>query len=372
MDSVFKVPFTTIKRIEPHSNAEKLELAFCYGFQLVVQKGRYKIGDKVVFAPIDSIIPENIESLVFGPDSKIKLEKSRVRQIKIRGLCSQGLIIDPELLKSIVNFNYINDEQDLSKILNIEKYEPPVQKQNLPKEKQGRKKLHNNHFHEYNGLTNIKWFENIFDNEEVVIQCKLHGTNARFCNLPRPVRTFWDKVLNFFGKLPKYEYCYGSNRVQISSASSYKGFYQKDIYGEVFEKINARDKVKPNETIFGEIIGPGIQNGYNYGLKEHTFVLFDVKVLKEDGSQEWMSPDEVEVYAKERGFEFVPVLYKGIYNKELAYQMTKGPSVYCPDEPVREGIVIKSRYKYSEMGNKRGVKWINEDYLANKNNTDNH
>lgn len=368
----FRVPYTKIVRLETHPNAEKLELAFCYGFQLVVQKGRYKTGDSVVFSPIDSILPQNIEEIVFGKDAKIKLHKSRVRQIKIRNQVSQGLIIDPEQLAGIVNFKYIKDEQDICDILGITKYEPPAAKVNTPRSKTGRKVALNPNFHCYNGLTNIKWTESLFEGEEVVIQCKLHGTNARFGCLPRPTRNIWDKFLKLINKLPSHEFCYGSNRVDISGSNQYSGFYGEDIYGNVFKKIQANLKVNPNETIFGEIIGPGIQKEYAYGLKEHTFVLFDVKILNEDGNHTWLNPEEVEEYAKDRGFEFVPVLYKGIYNKELSYGLTKGPSVYCPSEPVREGIVIKSRYKYSVDGNKRAVKWINEDYLANQDNTDNH
>ena len=56
--SVYKVPLTTIVKVEPHTNAERLELAFVYGFQVIVQKGKYQVGDKVVYVPIDSLLPQ--------------------------------------------------------------------------------------------------------------------------------------------------------------------------------------------------------------------------------------------------------------------------------------------------------------------------
>lgn len=90
------------------------------------------------------------------------------------------------------------------------------------------------------------------------------------------------------------------------------------------------------------------------------------------GSQHWMDPDAVEAYALEREFKFAPVLYKGPYNKELAYSLTSGPSVFCRKELVREGIVIKKASEYSKDGVKQALKWINESYLDNKNNTDFH
>lgn len=376
MESSFIVPYTIIKDILPHPNADRLSIAKIYDFDVVVAKDLYKVGQKVIYCPIDSILPENIEKIVFPEGSKIKLNNSRVRQIKIRNFYSQGLIINPESLLGLVNFNYIKDEQDLSGVLNITKFEPPLPKfQQIPnKMGKQRKNLPNELFHSYNGLTNIKFLPNLFDGKEVVITEKIHGSNSRFSILPRPTRTFMDKVKKLFGLLPRYEYLYGSNKVDITNSSNYVGYYGDDIYGKVFKRINAKEKVKPNEIIYGELYGPKIQKNYEYGQKEVYFILFDVKIYNEkENSFRWLNPEEVEEYAKERGFAFVPVLYKGIYNKELSIQLSQGPSVLDPNTKVKEGIVIKDRYNYTdENGNKVAVKLINPEYLQNPDNTDFH
>ena len=373
--SGYKVPFTKIIEINPHSNAERLELATVYGFQVVVQKGKFKVGDKVIYIPIDSILAAPLEALLFSPDSKIKLNKSRVRQIKIRGLASQGMLIAPDEVRSLVNPDYFKDEQDVRAIIGVTKYEPPVREARINTSPKSRNKR-NPHplFHKYNGLGNIKWFPNMFkDGDMVVIQEKLHGTNARASVLPFIANTFWKRVKSFLRLAPATENCYGSNNVDISAASSYKGFYGEDVYGKMFDKIDVFSKLKLGETVFGEIVGPGVQKGYSYGLKEHKFILFDVKVLNADGTQRWLDPDEVEVFAQARGFEMVPILYKGPFNKEMAYQLTKGKSEFNDkSEKVREGIVIKSNTVYSIEGNKQALKWISEDYLADESNTDEH
>jgi RNA ligase (TIGR02306 family) len=228
-------------------------------------------------------------------------------------------------------------------------------------------------FHKYNGLTNIKWFAAPFnEGEHVVVQEKLHGTNARASVLPYRANTLWRKLKKFLGLAPLIEKCYGSNNVDISSKKNYTGFYGEDVYGSTFSKMDVFSKLKLGETVYGEIIGPSIQANYTYGLKEHRFVIFDVKILKEDGSQEWLNPHQVEEFARERGFEIVPKLYAGEYNKELIYGMTRGPSVYCPSQKVREGVVVKAAADYCVQGNKRAYKWISEDYLDDKSNTDNH
>lgn len=374
--TTYKVPYTSILDIQPHNNAERLEVATVYGFQVIVSKGRYKIGDKAVYVPIDSILSEKLEKILFPEDSKIKLNNSRVRQIKIRGLASQGMLINPDEIASLVNPAYLKDEQDLKLILNVKKYEPPVKTVNLNSGPKGQRNKKHEHplFHKYNGLDNIKWFPNKFNEQtEVVIQEKLHGTNARASVMPFVGNSLLKKIKIFLKLAPATENCYGSNNVEISAKSTYKGFYGEDVYGKVLSGIDVFSKLKLGESAFGEIVGPGIQKGYSYGLKEHKFVLFDVKVLQADGTQVWLSPDEVEAFAKERGFDFVPVLYKGPFNKELAYSMSKGRSEFNDkSEKVREGIVIKSAKEYSIGGNKQALKWVSEEYLADTSNTDDH
>lgn len=373
--SGYKVPYTKILEINPHTNAERLELATVYGFQVIVQKGKFKVGDKIIYIPIDSILAPNLEALLFPADAKVKLNKSRVRQIKLRGLASQGMIISPNEIRSLVNPDYFQDEQDVRTILGVTKYEPPVKEvrgpNNAPK---GRKKQANPNFHKYNGLGNIKWFPNMFkDGDHVIIQEKLHGTNARAGKLPFVANTLWKRLKKLFGYAPAYENLYGSNNVDISSARSYSGWYGEDVYGKVLKELDVFGKIRDGETVFGEIVGPGIQKGYTYGLKEHRFVIFDVKMYDVDGNQYWMAPEDVEWYAKTRGFDFVPVLYNGPYNKEMAYALTRGKSEYNDkSEKVREGIVIKAARKYSVEGNKQALKWVSEDYLADETNTDEH
>lgn len=374
--SDFKVPYTKILNIGPHNNAERLEVATVYGFQVICGKGQYQVGDKVVYIPIDSILPQQLEDKLFPEGSKIKLHHHRVRQIRIRGLASQGMLVNPNDLAELgLNLRTVEDEQDVSEAIGVTKYDPP---QPGPAQTQGNKKNRNPvyaHplFHKYNGLDSIKWFPSLFkDDELVVIQEKLHGTNARASRLPYNANTLFKKLKKLLGLAPKYENCYGSNNVDISSRGGHAGYYGEDVYGAVFSKMDIFKKIPDGFTVYGEIIGPNIQKNYDYGLKEHKFVLFDVKQLMDDGKQRWLAPNEVKIFARQFDFELVPELYVGLFNKEKAYELTKGPSVYSANQKVREGIVIKSLAFYDQEGNKRALKWVSEDYLDDKNNTDFH
>jgi hypothetical protein len=84
--SEFKVAFTKILEVNPHPNPEvhSLEIATVYGFQVVTRKGTYKPGDFALFIPIDSVLPVELESLVMGPNAKIKLHHHRIKQIRIQ------------------------------------------------------------------------------------------------------------------------------------------------------------------------------------------------------------------------------------------------------------------------------------------------
>lgn len=383
--SEFKVAFTPIKNIQPHPNKEvlRLEIATIYGFQVVVHKDAYKVGDVVCYCPIDAVMPADLESIIFPPDSKIKLHNSRVRQTRIQKFPSQGMVIsDADITKLNMargeKGQKITLEQDISSILGITKYEPPQPQFAEHKQKAGRKANCNNPlFHSYNGLTNIKWQPDLFKaGEPVVVQEKIHGTNARCGMLPAPPNTLLKKIRKWLGFDLGYEFCYGSNNVELTTRKDFaSNFYGENIYGNAFAKIDAKNKIKPMEVVYGEIIGPGIQKGYDYGLKEHKFVLFDVKILNVDGTFKWLAPHEAEMYAEERGFDFVPILHEDEYNKEVVDLLVSGPSVYCPAQKVREGIVVKSLANYNNpmcASQKAAAKIINPAYLDDKNNTDFH
>lgn len=368
-ESGYKVPLTTIKEIKEHPNADALELAVVYGFEVIVKKDSYKVGDIVLYIPIDSIIPQDLEDHLFPADAKIKLTKHRIRQIRIRKYPSQGMLISIDDIDAVYGFKPTSLEKDYAEKLKIEKYEPPAkgspQAQNAAKKKKAKE---NSHFRKYNGLGNIKWFPTKFqEGEEVTVQEKIHGTNARAGKMPFETNTIWKKIKGFFGMNPKFEECYGSNNVQLQDRKRYKGFYGEDLYGAVFGKIEVFNKIKEGEQIFGEIYGEGIQKNYHYGTREHKFVLFDVQ---KDGV--WLNPDEVKAYAEERGFDFIPEIYRGPFNLEKMKELTLGDSVLAPSQKVREGIVIKSVEGYDEgMGGKRALKFISEKYL-DKDQTDFH
>ena len=361
------VKIIKIDEIFLHDNAERLELAKVCDWICVVGKNQFKAGDKAIYIPVDSILSEKAENIIFA-DSKIQLNHHRVRTIRVRGKVSQGLLVDlskfPKLAKLDVG-------TDVAEALGITKYEPPAPsyQQSVPGKKK-EKKLENPLFNKYTGLSNIKWYsETLNIGETVAITEKIHGSNVRFGLLPTAANTLWKKILKLFKLLPEHEFVYGSHNVQLQHREGYKGFYSEDVYGALAKKYDIASILKPGEQIFGELYGSGIQKNYTYGCAqgEHKLVIFDVQV---DGV--WLNHNDLVKWCQERKLPMVPILYVGPYSKEVLEKCTSGKSVLVPAQPVREGCVVRPMVERFAAPGRVVLKSINPDYLLDNSNTDFH
>lgn len=87
----------TIDALEPIEGADNIEMARVGGWKVVVGKGLYSVGDKVVYFEIDSLLPLETE-FSFLKESNIKTlpdgtQGYRLKTIKLKGQISQGLVL---------------------------------------------------------------------------------------------------------------------------------------------------------------------------------------------------------------------------------------------------------------------------------------
>lgn len=366
----FRVPVTVIKDIFPHPNTkvERLEIAVVFGFNVVVRKNQYRKNQTVIYVPIDSILPKDLEAQIFGQDSKIKLTKGRIKQIRIQQFASQGLIVNTEDIRALhTNLGMLEEGQNLAEILGIKKYDPPAPdyQANGPKVKKERNRAYENpYFHSYGGIENAKWYPDIFTpGQEVVYQIKVHGSNGRAGLLPYVAKSWFEKLRLWLGILPTHQFTYGSNTVQLQS-KSYNGFYDENVYAEACKNYGIKEKLKENETVYFEIYGAKIQKDYMYDCEpgQRKILVFDVKVLAEDKkSTRWLSVDELTVWCKERDLPMVPFVYRGPHDPVLAKEYTKGKCI--GGQKVREGIVIRDPNETVSYFGKKWLKLLSEAYL---------
>lgn len=353
-----------IGEIQPIEGADNIELVMVGGWQAITKKGEYQVGDKVVVATTDAVIPQALSDLMEVTGYLRKGQ--RVRTVKLRGVYSECLLIPFKYLEPKSLENNVEEGHDMMGILGITKYEPPVKMVEMSVG--GRKiKYHQNpNFHVYYKFPNLKNTPEMFNEEDrVSITRKLHGTNARYGIVRKKKLSLWDRIKKFFGnKWVEFEYVYGSHNVEKGSDS--QGFYSTDVWRTIADEYKIKEKlweyVKEyfipqllggGVVIYGEIYGHGIQKNYDYGLQNIKFAGFDVEI---DGTYQSFF-NERGIF-ETLGLEKVELLYTGLWNKEIQDRFVFNNYIQGTKVP-HEGIVVKDL-----SGDRRKVaKVINPDYL---------
>ena len=354
----FVAKVNEVKEIE---GADNIEQAVIGGWNCIVKKGTHQVGQLVIVATTDAVIPLKLSD-EFGVTNYLR-KGQRVRTVKLRGVYSECLVIP---ITPGHEVNYL-EGQDMMEKLDITKYEPPVKQIQLAS---GRKIKYrdNQNFHIYYKFPNLKNVDGMFTEEDLVqITRKIHGTNARYGIVRKSKLSFWDKVKKFFRLADKwidYEYVYGSHNCEKGSDS--QGFYSTDVWRTISEEYKIKEKlwkyvkiwnpevIGEGVILYGEIYGAGIQKNYEYGLKNMEFVGFDLKV---DGNYlpVLQTLDTIE-YTLE--LPHVEVLYTGKWNQEVQDMFVF--KNFIPNTKVpEEGIVIK----HISGERQKVAKVINPDYL---------
>jgi len=359
-----------IDEIKEIVGADKIEQARIGGWNCIIQKGEYNVGDLVVVATTDAVIPESLSDEMNVTNYLRKGQ--RVKTVKLRGVYSECLIIPLKFIPHNGELYYVG--RDMMKELNIFKYEPPVKQITLGS---GRKIRYseNPNFLVYYKFPNQKNVPEMFlDGDYVQISRKIHGTNARYGIVKKTKLSFWDKVKKFFriaDEWINYEYVVGSHNVEKGSDS--QGFYETNVWYEVTDKYDMKNKlwkyaksmgshfIGSGIVVYGEIYGPGIQKNYDYGLTDIEFVGFDVM---KNGT--YLNVDDAEIVISGiLELPHVQILYQGKWSKEIQDKYVFNNFIKGTKIP-EEGVVVKSitgeRSKVSKV--------INPDYLiySEKNN----
>jgi RNA ligase (TIGR02306 family) len=353
-----------IGEIRPIEGADNIELAIVNGWHAITKKGEYEIGNKVVIATTDAVIPVELSDLM-GVTGYLR-KGQRVRTVKLRGVYSECLIMSKNVIPALRKHPTIAEGEDLMELLGIVKYEPPVKMVEMSVG--GRKfKYHQNpNFHVYYKFPNLKNVPELFTEEDSVsITRKLHGTNARYGIVRKKKLSILDRIKKFLGnKWVDFEYVYGSHNVEKGSSS--QGFYSTDVWRTIAEDYDIQrklwDYVKLYYTperlgsgivIYGEIYGHGIQKNYDYGLTDIRFAGFDVEV---DGVYQSFFFERGII--DELDLPKVDLLYTGPWDKEIQDSFVFGNFIEGTKVP-HEGIVVKclsgERHKVAKV--------INPDYL---------
>ena len=356
-----------VNEVREIPGADNIELVVAGGWNCISKKGENIVGDNVIIATTDAVIPEALSDEI-GVTNYLR-KGGRVRTVKLRGVYSECLIIPHKFLHGRTTMGDwdLKEGSDCMDIFGVFKYEPPVKQIQLAS---GRKIKYkdNPNFHIYYKFPNLKNVAGMFTEEDFVeITRKLHGTNARYGIVKKTKLSLFDKVKKFFGLADSwidYEYVVGSHNVEKGSDS--QGFYDTNVWYNIADELNIKRKLwqivratySPEEigsgfVIYGEIYGKGVQKNYEYGLDTIDFAGFDITV---DGK--YMTPTNANSTFEFLDLPYVPVLYFGKWSQDVQDSFVFNNFIKGSKVP-EEGIVIK----YYTGERQKVAKVINPDYL---------
>ena len=356
--ATFEVLVLPVK-IEPHSNADSLEIARIGDYRSIVRKGDFKDGDLVAYIPEGAVCPDVLIEQMGLAGRLAGADKNRVKAVKLRGVLSQGLCLR-------AREGWLQG-QNVMEELGIHKYEPivPVGFQGELMSVGGSRTLGYD-------IENCKRYPEVFkDGEEVVICEKLHGT---FCLAG---------IMSDTQRLNNTEDD-DAFLVIASKGVAAKGLAFKlhaeanlnNLYVRTATKLNlvegCYNAFGTDDSVFvlGEILGPGVQD-LTYGLVEPEFRIFDI-YIGNPGEGRFLGELELDKACKKLAIPRVPVLYRGPYSKEVLDIWTNGKeTVSGQSSHVREGVVIRTseeRLALSDLPcyDRCQLKSVSEGYLLRK------
>ena len=312
--------------IEPIPNADAIELARINGWQCVVKKNEFQVGQLGVYLEIDAV-PPDIETFRFlwaprpkeGIETPTEFERPRnyrVRTMRLRGALSQGLL----LRLSEFALGSVEEGQDVSEALGVEKYEPPVAPGWSHKNPQ------------FLGRPFPAW---VPKTDEMRVQ-SVPQVLDELSGQPYVATLKYDGTSSTFTLDPEGEFLACTRNYAIPEDAGDPWLWR------IVAKYNLREKLQsfPNLAIQGEIVGPGVQKN-RLGLKDLCLFVFNVydwragKYLDFDESRQVLAAmDLAPVEVVEEGERFEHTLESLLELAEGKYPGTKNE---------REGIVIRPR-----------------------------
>ena len=363
---------TTLKNVRNHPNADRMQLADCFGNTVCVSLEAFE-GEVVLYFPVDGQLSVEYcakNDLVRRKDENgnscggyLDPDKRNIRALKLRGEKSDGLTMPLESLAytgvDIASLR-IGDTITVVNGHDIcQKYIPKTKNRvhtgggnKVRKHKEPIAPL----FQEHADTEQLAYNLNAFKaGDEIEITLKMHGTSQRTGYLPvfkGNKRTLWDKIFRRPGT-PIYDYGYvtGTRRVVLDTFDG--GFYGSNEFREQHAKV-FEGKLWKGESVYYEVVGfthtgtpimsscdnkrvsdkefakqygketvfsygchpkgwSDTSDGYNLGRCEpqSDVYVYRMTMTNEDGNVVEYTPDFMRYRCEQMGVKCVPTLWKG-------------------------------------------------------------
>lgn len=319
----------TIGAINPHGNADSLEIAAIDGWNVVVRKGEYVAGDTIILCEIDSWIPTEVAPFLtkLGKEPRVfeGVKGERLRTVKLRGVVSQGLVLPLRVLsEEFIRNNWLLVGADVTETLGILKYEKP-----LPACLVGMAK---GLFPRFIRKTDQERIQNLF-----------HTLT------PEQVEDTYEVTLKLDGSSATYYVKDGETGVCSRNLELKLEGNDDNSFVKMFNQLGLHEKLVAyyertgrSIALQGELYGSGI-NGNWESLSDHRYNVFDVFDIDRQCYMNWA--DRMDV-CEELNIPQVPLIE---FNHLVDFKSIDDYLDYADRESifnkVAEGVVFKSTAK---------------------------
>jgi RNA ligase (TIGR02306 family) len=318
------VTIRTISEIRQIANADNIELAIVDGWQSVVKKSEFSVGQSVVYFEIDSWVPHDIApflSNLKSPKSFNGVIGNRLRTIRLRGAMSQGLIMP----MSILDGYSINFDEDIAEQIGVQKWER--------ESGQG-----------FNAQKRCEWDQRIPKTDEERVQ----NTSEYIVDFMRD---------NDFEVTEKLE---GSSMSVYHSTiddtlhvcSRNVDLLESDtcaFWNAVTREMRKFCKYNPDYVLRGELIGCGVQgNIYKLPAGSRVFKLYSIYSI---ASGKYISPQKRHKIAQTQNIAHVPVISILLKSADAAIENAYNmPNMYTTFPAIESAEhAIKLLLSYAEI-----------------------
>ena len=264
---------TKLQNVRPHSNADRMKLADCFGNTVCVGIDTPEDTLLIYFPTDGQLSTEYCEhnNLVRKKDENgnniggyMDPDKRNVTAIKLRGEKSDGLVmpleslaftgVDISTFKMGDTITVVNGHEICKKYIPVNKKTPRVSEGNRTRKK---KVPIAPLFVEHADTEQLAYNMDAFKpGDEIEITLKMHGTSQRTGYLPvfkGYKRTLWDKICRRAGE-PIYEWDYVSGTRRTVLENFEGGFYGSNAFRKQHEDL-FRGKLWKGETVYYEVVG---------------------------------------------------------------------------------------------------------------------
>lgn len=282
----------------PHPNADALDIINVYGdaqgggYPCIVKRGSFQAGDLAVYVPIDSLVPIDRPDFTFLAPKANADGRARIQAVRLRGVFSMGLLVPaPEGARP---------GDDVTEALGVDKYEAPEPTAGTERDPG---------FLPVYDVEGVRRWGHVLElGEEVIIEEKIDGQNARFA--------------------------FHDGRFWCASRTNYWEPVGDSPWARVARRYGLADRLRafPGLGLYGEI------------LPDRSLTVFDILTVS---VQKFMSWNERNSWMEHLNIwqptiYTPPVLYKGPWQGLDAHaHLAEGQTLRSGGTGLREGWVVR-------------------------------